>query len=75
MHYALNESLDKSCKSQLTFMKKNLYDVSQFRQDRDTLMEQKNQDKCGVGTASKPPYRAKQSRAPQSMETKHGENS
>jgi ArsR family transcriptional regulator len=53
MHYLIKESADETCKAQLAFMKKKLWELPLYRADREKLREVKKEKGC----EARPPRR------------------
>jgi len=53
MHYLIKESADETCKAQLAFMKKQLWELPVYHADREKLQEVKKQKVC----ETRPPQR------------------
>ena len=46
MHYLIKESADETCKAQLAFMKKQLWELPAYRADREKLRKVKKEKGC-----------------------------
>ena len=67
MHYDLKEFPEDLWVNQLNFMKENLFDLNEFRQDRDILVELQKQKSCKAAEKSTTSRQNRGSKRTQSM--------